>query len=371
MTARRTQTLVIALALVTLVLTPPSDDATATVAPSEDLPVHGPHLVTFFWIDDPAGHATTVLAAEDPDGTLILKADVNMRRIHVSDGSNDSAERPTIEVPLPITSSWNRVDILLQGDTYSISVDQKASVEGRTFVPATAGAWIDDPRHLDDDGMIEEVVWADQRVDGGDGTYEHTFTTSLAEGHWRSHEDGGEVDELRNATGYRSAGSAEILGAITPGLAYIHAPVDAFAGRFGADVSARPHQNLFGGPIGQTFLAGLSGPIENPTIGWAFLIDRPAGTLDAWAVFYQAPDGIRTQVGPTMDSPAWSSYRFTIDETGDRITLRIEGGDAVTLSDQDLGTSDRVGIGDLDPAIGLDHGAGVMRVDDVALYPLD
>ncbi len=327
----------------------------------------GHHAVTHFDLSDSDGPPTAVFAAEDSHGDVVMLAYVSQNRLKVTDGSFQTED--ILQMETSLGTAGHRLDVVFEGETYTISLDQRETVTARAMAPATAAAPVADPRPLLD-GNDQEVAWSHTRTDWGDGSMETTFTTPLAQGAWHPHVTGGAVTVREGWTAHESMGLLDVDTALE-GVAYVSTSLGDLPGRYGAEASVRavsPHTFT-----GATVLAGVSGDPDDPTVHWAVVAERAPPDADeavGWAFYYHASGEDPLQVSPAVGL-GWHTVQAIVDEATETLILRVDEGEAFTFHHGGLALATHLAVGDLQHEVDSMSGFGSAHYDDVAVYPLE
>ncbi len=334
---------------------------------------HGDHLSAHVRTENPNGFPSLLLAVEDLDGDLIAYIFTLNNDLWASEGTLAGTSEAVL-ITEDMGTTWKRLDIWVHGATYDVAVNLEAWTTGlETTTLATEMRLRADPSGILEPSQ-EEVHIDRVRADWG-GAQDHTFATPLADRGWSAVvHDGGqsftgppEVDR-RNGFGYQGAGSVEIRGSGVPGgLAYLQTDVTAFNGAYVAEAAIRP-DSVLTPPDHQAVLAGISGPDDDPTVHWAITMGAVA-ELGGHQLFYQAPDGARSPIGPVWTATAWHTVRATLLEDEGLVQVQIDGSDtALAFTGQDIGSSQRIAIGDIQTGV-LPGGHFLADYDDVSVLP--
>ncbi len=384
---RPATTLALALLLTTLPLATVATSFTSVPAPT--VPDQGSHLILHGRSPDSTSTRSTILSVDTPDGELVMAAEIAYGSLWISDGRDGDGslrffKAPATSIPHGRIQQHEQLfEVTLDGDHYTISVDQFPPVTARTVLTATTGQLSADLQAYlssqERQGVRSPAISSVRWTSAPHATL-HTFTSGPDANGWTTVDPSGEAIILHDDRfGDRSRGHLEIESTHLPTVRYIQTPVTGFDGRYVAEAAAFPDTALF--PHPQALVAGISGPeVDDPSVHWAVVLDRaPASTddlntlIDDWTLYFVGPNGERTQIGDNWFDFAYHRVRLHVDEPADRIDVVVDDAtQAFRFQGLGIGTSESIATGDVvaDPVLPLRPlDVGSVIYDNVAVYP--
>jgi hypothetical protein len=341
------------------------------------------HAVLHVKPRDAVADPGVAFALASESGALALYVVVEAGGFLVTDGYESDGEtlRPLVAASGSVGSEWHRFDVIAQGETFTLRLDGKTTVQARTLVPAAAFR-LADPEAMPvgaapSDGIqINRVRFFPASVNAS--------TFAGADAWWTTTTLGtGEAHTQAAARGHQSQGQLEtasgslIAGARVPldsALAYAHRAIDGASGAYLVEASVRPECVSALCPTGipdhQAAIAGISGPLDDPHVHWAITVARVIDDTDRWALHLVGPRGASAQVSPAWSSldPYWHTVIALVDPANETFSLQVDGTPTILSFALDgLAGVERLAMGD----VWRDHprwtGAGVSYHDDVAI----
>lgn len=359
-----------------------SDELARLVAPT------APHeRVAAAWdLDGPARYAilhfhvdslpTVVFGIETPQGDPVMIAYADGNVLKASNGAG-----PTATIG-PISRGWHRVDLRLDGASYSLALDEDAVATLATTVAATEGAFSDRLALQDAlcgcPGSPIEIARARFLPDGAVVT---SFAAPVSA--WIAHDPHDAVQVQTHTDGALGTGVLDVSsGKLAPvgvgdELGYVSTDVSGMGGAYVAEASFRPGfvSTLADGiPDHQAVLAGISGDAAAPEVHWALVMAAAgAGGVDqrTWGLFLLGPDGSRTPVSPTWTAldPPWHHTRVRVDEAAGTMLVQVDDASTSLRFDfESLAPSARVATGDVSPDVFVWTGNGAGKYDNLAVW---
>ncbi|HWG92575.1 MAG TPA: hypothetical protein VNZ52_17140 [Candidatus Thermoplasmatota archaeon] len=341
--------------------------AQVTSGPSGYDPVAEPgrHIVTHFRY--PSLVNQEILHVLNADGDLALRL-----RIHAFDlEAFDSGPTPKWRTLASIRSSWERLDIVLEGDTATIALNQYRAQRVNTSAHAEEG-------YLTYPSGQYPVYRGLTRYDGAHAVAMDAFTNPSHEGGWTVGGDASRIavrplSSIRHhSIGHLIVRAPVVPQPAVPGPAFLAVPVDALGGTYVAEVAVTPEASLFP-PTGMVVLAGLSGSLTAPTTEWEVRIERVPSTDLSFHLVYHGADG----TSAVLSSP-WASgntlrhLRAVVDEPSGRLAFVVDQAPSgvIVTPPGGLGASAWVALGDLGLCVCDDPRLGNVLFDDLAVIDI-
>ncbi len=328
----------------------------------------GSHIKTHFRIDHPSGAATGVFAIEDVAGEPVAHVYVWGGTVYASDGEDASGQRPALPLGT-IGAWWHRLDIILHGATYWVSLDGGPGTTARTTVAADAGRPAADPHAVyGATWPPRDVEYANTRVDDADMAADTTFAEPLEETGFSAFVTNGAVRVL-DQQGHMSPGILEVRPGLTPGLNYASTPIDWADRIIHAEADFTP-LDAYAPAHGIAVIAGLELAPDDPHVLWAIrsLVTGP-GT---WAFAFEDPGHVQTIISPDYEYAEYHTVRVTLDNPNHRAHVQVDDGPLHEFWHYHMPLARTIALGEVDddtiPWV-LDGGrVGVARYDNVAVY---
>ncbi len=374
----RTPILLTALLLTTVPFVQATDlpnlgDAPASYSLEDPTPPEdsGSHLTVFFQLADPQV-LQPLVTVDTMEGDRVLVVFGTGIDVFATDGArSDGTIRTEAVARNHLEFRWHRIDLTLEGASYTVSLDGGAPVQLRTFSQAHEGRLGAAPDDFIAPGYPAPERY-EARWDSTDGSQELTFRDGPSDHGWSTVDtEGDRILLWPDRRGqFSQSGTLEIESEVLPGVAYIARDVPAIDGRYVAEASGQV-ENTIRPPIGQAVLAGISGPGSSPTVHWAILFDAVGPEPYTFGYALLGPDGSKTPVGGPWNTATPHHVRLVVDEPADRLEVSVDfAAEAFVFQGLGLDTSTKVAVGDLAPGLALAGlGGADASYDEVSVYP--